>query len=111
MARTQNDWLADDEGNLRPEVARILSDAPLASDPRRAIERAARPPVPLDPAVPRWLPSLACWVCGVVLALRIVGCWQDTHRPLPVVLSQPASTVSAPTPMTEPSPTITRSAS
>jgi len=41
------DWLADDEGNLRPEVARGLQDAPPAAPAARAVRPITPRPRPL----------------------------------------------------------------
>ena len=79
------DWLADDEGNLRPDAARIVGQArppeaaPIRPGPPRTAPRAAPLDLPFQiPRIPRaWLPV---GLAGAVLIGIALGRW---HAPRP----------------------------
>jgi hypothetical protein len=94
------DWLADDEGNLRPEAARVIGQTPPpAAAPRPVPPRPApRVPVNLGARLPRVVVP-APWLPVALIVAVLVGVGLGRAGRVRVENSRPASTNDAlPTP-------------
>lgn len=91
MTRPSHDWLADAEGNLRPEVARALvetlpavaTSTGRAAAPARTRSNASPRRTPPRNTAQVWLGTSVLWLGAVLVAVGVMAAWHHVHPATP----------------------------